>query len=190
MKSLLAYMYIYNPRLQNQLLSHHTREKMNISKLALGYTLPWIWIFVIILSFVNNLTFYIISYLFFFFNFQVMVTVSDITANNVTLRKVNTPGGISAGSHHSLASHSHHSFDELEPLPLSPPAVNAMNEPIATNPAHMEILEKRRREEELRHKEILFKIERYAISLFALFFLVFNAVYWVDLLYSAKFSER
>ena len=42
-----------------------------------------------------------------------MVTVSDITANNVTLRKVNTPGGISAGSHHSLASHSHHSFDEL-----------------------------------------------------------------------------
>ena len=52
------------------------------------------------------------------------------------------------------------------------------------------ILEKRKKEEELRHKEILFKIERYAISLFALFFLVFNAVYWVDLLYSAKFSER
>ena len=44
--------------------------------------------------------------------------------------------------------------------------------------------------EELRHQEILFKIERYAISLFALFFLVFNAVYWTDLLYSAKFDER
>ena len=54
-----------------------------------------------------------------------MVTVSDITANSVTLRKVNTPGGISAGSHHSLASHSYHSFDDLEPLPLSPQEVIA-----------------------------------------------------------------
>ena len=72
---------------------------------------------------------------------QVMVTVSDITANNVTLRKVNSPGCGIRESHHSL-SHSHHSFDELEPLPLSPPAVNAMNEPIAANPAHMEMLGK------------------------------------------------
>lgn len=121
-----------------------------------------------------------------------MVTVSDITANNVTLRKVNSPGGGPTGSHHSF-SHSQHSFDELEPLPmgpLSPPAVNALNEPIASSTIPTEVLEKRKKEEELRHKEILFKIERYAISLFALFFLIFNAVYWVDLLYSAKFSER
>ena len=74
--------------------------------------------------------------------------------------------------------------------PLSPPAVNALNEPIASSTIPTEVLEKRKKEEELRHKEILFKIERYAISLFALFFLIFNAVYWVDLLYSAKFSER
>ena len=53
-----------------------------------------------------------------------------------------------------------------------------------------EYLQHRQKAEELRHQEILFKIERYAISLFALFFLVFNAVYWTDLLYSAKFSER
>jgi hypothetical protein len=116
---------------------------------------------------------------------QVMVTVSDITANNVTLRKVNSAGLM-------------HSLDELQPMAASPasfmsggpPPVNALNEPIAANPEELEILEKRRKAEELRHKEILFKIERYAISLFALFFLVFNAVYWTDLLYSAKFSER
>lgn len=114
-----------------------------------------------------------------------MVTVSDITANNVTLRKVNSAGLM-------------HSLDELQPMAASPasfmsggaPPVNALNEPIAANPEELEILEKRRKAEELRHKEILFKIERYAISLFALFFLVFNAVYWTDLLYSAKFSER
>ena len=100
-----------------------------------------------------------------------MVTVSDITANNVTLRKVNSSGLM-------------HSLDELQPMAASPasimsgaPPVNALNDPIATNPEELEILEKRRKAEELRHKEILFKIERYAISLFALFFLVFNAVY-------------
>ena len=109
-----------------------------------------------------------------------MVTVSDITANNVTLRKVNSAGL--------------HSLEDLASAPsgsMSPPAVNALNEPIATGTVEdLEILERRRKAEELRHKEILFKIERYAISLFALFFLVFNAVYWTDLLYSAKFSER
>ena len=107
------------------------------------------------------------------------MTVSDnITANNVTLRKVNSTGLL-------------RSLDDLEPLPMNPP-VNALDEPIAitSDPLEAELLEKRKHKEELRHKEILFKIERYAISLFALFFLVFNAVYWVDLLYSAKFSER
>ena len=110
--------------------------------------------------------------------FQVMVTVSDITANNVTLRKVNSAGL--------------HSLDEMQPMaPMAAPAVNALNEPIAFSGAEdADLLERRHRAEELRHKEILFKIERYAISLFALFFLVFNAVYWTDLLYSAKFSER
>lgn len=116
-----------------------------------------------------------------------MVTVSDITANNVTLRKVNS-GGL-------------HSLEDMvqADLPnssmslgtMSPPAVNALNEPIATgHNDDLDLLERKRKAEELRHKEILFKIERYAISLFALFFLVFNAVYWTDLLYSAKFSER
>lgn len=42
-------------------------------------------------------------------------------------------------------------------------------------------------EREYRHKEILFKIERYGITMFAIFFFVFNVVYWVDLLYNAKF---
>ncbi len=114
-----------------------------------------------------------------------MVTVSDMTANNVTLRKVNSAGL--------------HSLEDLQQgLPqsptmgsMSPPAVNALNEPIATGTVEdIEILERRRRAEELRHKEILFKIERYAISLFALFFLVFNAIYWTDLLYSANVGER
>ena len=73
---------------------------------------------------------------------------------------------------------------------MSAPAVNALNEPIAANDEEREYLQQRQKAEELRHQEILFKIERYAISLFALFFLVFNAVYWTDLLYSAKFSER
>ena len=117
--------------------------------------------------------------------FQMMVTVSDMTANNVTLRKVNSAGL--------------HSLEDLQQgLPqsptmgsMSPPAVNALNEPIATGTVEdIEILERRRRAEELRHKEILFKIERYAISLFALFFLVFNAIYWTDLLYSANVGER
>ena len=113
-----------------------------------------------------------------YYSFQVMVTVSDITANNVTLRKVNSAGL--------------HSLDEMQPMQsMSAPAVNALNEPICTgNQEDFEALERRKRAEELRHKEILFKIERYAISLFALFFLVFNAVYSTDLLYSAKFSER
>ncbi len=68
--------------------------------------------------------------------------------------------------------------------------VNALDEIIADNPEELEMLERIKREEELRHKEILFKIERYGIILFASFFLVFNAVYWVDLLHSAKFSDR
>ena len=59
---------------------------------------------------------------------QVMVTVSDITANNVTVRKVNSAGL--------------HSLDEMHPMAsMSAPAVNALNEPIAANgapafPAH------------------------------------------------------
>jgi len=108
---------------------------------------------------------------------QVMVTVSDITANNVTLRKVNSAGL--------------HSLDEMHPMAsMSAPAVNALNEPIAANDEEREYIQHLHKAEELRHQEILFKIERYAISLFALFFLVFNAVYWTDLLYSAKFDER
>ena len=108
---------------------------------------------------------------------QVMVTVSDIAANNVTLRKVNSAGL--------------HSVEEMHPMAsMSAPAVNALGEAIASNAEELEIMERRKKAEELRHKEILFKIERYAISLFAIFFLVFNAVYWTDLLYSAKFSER
>ena len=114
---------------------------------------------------------------------QVMVTVSDITANNVTLRKVN-----SAGLHSLDELHQGHPHPAL--ASMSAPAVNALNEPIAANDEEREYLQQRQKAEELRHQEILFKIERYAISLFALFFLVFNAVYWTDLLYSAKFSER
>ena len=49
-----------------------------------------------------------------------MVTVSDITANNVTLRKVNSAGL--------------HSLDEMHPMAsMSAPAVNALNEPIAAS---------------------------------------------------------
>ena len=47
--------------------------------------------------------------------------------------------------------------------------------------------EERVLEREYRHKQILFKIERYGITMFAIFFMVFNVVYWVDLLYNAKF---
>ena len=68
--------------------------------------------------------------------------------------------------------------------------VNALDEIIADNPEELEMLERRKKEDALRHKEILFKIERYGIILFASFFLIFNVVYWVDLLHSAKFSER
>ena len=116
-----------------------------------------------------------------------MVTVSDIAANNVTLRKVN-----SAGLHGSCGGMAGMAMgDELHAMgSMSAPAVNALNEPIANTAEELEVLERRQRSEHLRHQEILFKIERYAISLFALFFLVFNAVYWTDLLYSAKFSER
>ena len=64
-----------------------------------------------------------------------MVTVSDITANNVTLRKVNSAGL--------------HSLDEMHPMAsMSAPAVNALNEPIAANgapafPAHFFFFYKR-----------------------------------------------
>ena len=64
-----------------------------------------------------------------------MVTVSDITANNVTLRKVNSAGL--------------HSLDEMHPMAsMSAPAVNALNEPIAANgapsfPAHFFLPQKK-----------------------------------------------
>ena len=36
--------------------------------------------------------------------------------------------------------------------------------------------------EQEKHKEILFRIERYGIIIFALFFIFFNAFYWLHLL--------
>ena len=38
--------------------------------------------------------------------------------------------------------------------------------------------------EEARQREVIFRIERYAIVVFAVFFVVFNAYYWVHLLWS------
>jgi hypothetical protein len=103
-----------------------------------------------------------------------MVTLSDLADNNVTLRKVNSSGL--------------HSLDEMEPAMGASQMINDSDQPLS--PAELEEMERKRAETELRHTEILFKIERYGIIVFALFFMVFNIVYWVDLLHSAKFDER
>lgn len=128
---------------------------------------------------------------------QVMVTVSDIAkqrsevVNSVTLRKL---------SHHSSLHHSHHSMhlhdEELEPALPPPPTIDSTSMPrcssaVQTGTPSSEVdtaAERHRMSEETRHREILFKIERFGIVLFATFFLVFNFIYWVDLLHSAKFS--
>ena len=38
--------------------------------------------------------------------------------------------------------------------------------------------------EEARQREVIFRIERYGIVVFAIFFVVFNAYYWIHLLRS------